>query len=133
MDTDRAFLALSAAGALNTLNAWRPLTRRSRAASLTFMPGWLTSELPLQTIATQAAGTALLARLGALRTTPGKVGLGLALASWAGLYGLHRVASQSDRVLEQALVDGLGADYRDRMAPEFAPPADVPITRRQVA
>ena len=133
MDTDRAFLALSAAGALNTLNAWQPLTRRSRAASLTFMPGWLTSELPLQTIATQAAGTALLARLGALRTTPGKVGLGLALASWAGLYGLHRVASQSDRVLEQALVDGLGADYRDRMAPEFAPPADVPITRRQVA
>ncbi len=133
MAIDDVFLGLSAAGALNTANGWRPLSLRGRAAALTFMPGWLTSELPLQTIAAQAAGTALFARRGALDTGKGKLGLALSLASWVGLYGLHRVATQSGRVLEDALRDGLGTDYRDRMAPQFAPPADVPITRRQIA
>ncbi|MEY2570097.1 MAG: hypothetical protein QOE63_447 [Acidimicrobiaceae bacterium] len=133
MDLDTTYLAASAAGAVNTLNAWRPLTRRSRAAAMTFFPGWLTSELPLPTIAWQAAATGLFAAGGGLRTTTGKAGLALSLASWAGLYGLHRVATQSDKVLEAALVEGLGRGYRDRMAASFAPPADVPITRRQIA
>ena len=132
MAIDDVYLGLSAASALNTANAWQPLSRRGRAAAMTFMPGFLTSELPLPTIAAQAAITALLARRGALSTGKGKLGLALSLASWAGLYGLHRIASQSGTVLEDALRDGLGPDYRDRMAPEFAPPADVPITRRQI-
>jgi acetyl esterase/lipase len=133
MDLDTTFLAVSTAGAVNTLNAWKPLTRRSRAAGLTFFPGWLTSELPLQTIGWQAAATAAFAAGGALRSSAGKAGLALSIASWAGLYGLHRVANQSSQVLEDALVEGLGADYRTRMAPTFAPPADAPITRREIA
>ena len=60
-------------------------------------------------------------------------GLALTAASWAGLVGLDRVAARADDVLEAALVEGLGPDYRRRMAATFAPPEDVPITRRQVA
>jgi acetyl esterase/lipase len=96
------------------------------------MPGWLTSELPLHTIAWQAAATPFVAR-GALRTARGKLGLALSAASWVALAGMHRQASRADAVLEAALVDDLGAGYRERMAAAFAPPADVPITRQQVA
>jgi acetyl esterase/lipase len=57
----------------------------------------------------------------------------LTAASWAGLVGLDRIAARADGVLEAALVDGLGPDYRSRMAAAFAPPEDVPIARREVA
>jgi acetyl esterase/lipase len=46
---------------------------------------------------------------------------------------LDRVAARSGEVFEAALVEGLGSDYRSRMAPAFATPEDVPLTRRQVA
>ena len=59
--------------------------------------------------------------------------LALTAASWAGLVGLERVAARSGEVLDAALAEGLGSDYRTRMAPAFAPPQDVPITRREVA
>jgi acetyl esterase/lipase len=130
--TDNAFLAASAAGALNTANAWHPIDRRGRASALSFFPGWLTSDLPLHTIAGQAVGTAAFAATGGLRGRRGTAGLALTAASWAGLLALHRVAARSDGVLEEALVAGLGEGYPRRMAPEFAPPADVPVTRAQI-
>jgi acetyl esterase/lipase len=61
------------------------------------------------------------------------LGLAVQLASWAGLVGLYRQGTRADAVLEQALVDELGTDYRDLMAPILAPPAELPIALRQIA
>lgn len=129
----QAFLAASAIGAARTLNAWRPVSRTGRTSVLAFPGGLTVSEMPLHSLAWQAVATAGFVAAGSLRTRAGRAGLALTAASWAGLVGLDRVASRADEVLEAALVEGLGADYRYRMAATFAPPEDVLITRRQVA
>lgn len=129
----RLFLLGSLLGAGRTLNAWRPIGHTGRRSILAFVDGVTTSEMPLHSLAWQAAVTAGFAKAGALRTREGQVGLALTLGSWAGLVGLDVVASQADEVLEDALVKGLGADYRRHMAPAFAPPTGATLTRRQVA
>ena len=129
----RAFLAASAVGAARTLNAWRPVSRTGRTSVLAFPGGLTVSEMPLHSLAWQAVATAAFVAAGGLRSRAGRAGLALTAASWAGLVGLDRVASRADDVLEAALVEGLGADYRSRMAATFAPPEDVLVTRRQVA
>jgi acetyl esterase/lipase len=128
----QAFLAASAIGAVRTLNAWRPLSRTGRSSVLTFAGGLTVSEMPLHALAWQALATAGFVAGGSLRSRAGRAGLALTAASWAGLIGLDRIAARSDEVLEAALVEGLGPDYRSRMAANFAPPEDVPLTRRQV-
>jgi acetyl esterase/lipase len=124
------FLAASALGALNTLNAWTPFSRRGRASTLSFPAGWITSELPLHTIAAQAAFTGVAAARGDLKGGAGKLGLALSLASWGGLIALHREGQKSADVLEQALQDELGPDYRKG---EEDPDTLARITRRQIA
>jgi acetyl esterase/lipase len=42
---------------------------------------------------------------------------------------LQREAGRSDDVLERALQEGLGADYRERISEPFSPLPDVPVTR----
>lgn len=136
-DRDRrvgqAFLAVSAIGAVRTLNAWRPVSRTGRTSVLAFPGGLTVSEMPLHSLAWQALATAGFVAAGSLRSRAGRAGLALTAASWAGLVGLDRIAARADEVLEAALVEGLGPDYRSRMAATFAPPEDVPITRREVA
>ena len=127
------FLAASAVGAARTVNAWRPISRTGRGSVFAFGDGVTVSEMPLHTIAWQAALTAGFVAGGAHRTRAGQAGLALTAASWAGLIALDRIASQADDILEAALIDGLGADYRDHMDPTFATPEQAMITRRQVA
>lgn len=127
----KAFLAASAIGAVRTANAWRPLSRTGRASVLSFPSGLTVSELPLHSLAWQALATAGFVSAGSLRSRAGRMGLALTAASWAGLVGLDRVAAQADEVLEESLVEGLGPDYRTRMAPAFAPPTGSPVVRRQ--
>lgn len=127
------FLAASAIGAARTVNAWRPVSRTGRTSVLAFPGGLTVSEMPLHSLAWQAVATAGFVAAGSLRSTTGRAALALTAASWAGLVGLDRVAARADDVLEAALVEGLGPDYRNRMAATFAPPEDVPISRRQVA
>jgi acetyl esterase/lipase len=86
----------------------------------------------LHSIAGQALVTAGFVAAGGLRTRAGRAGMALTAASWVGLIGLDRVAGQAADLLEAALVDELGDDYRSLMAPEMAPPRSSPITRRQV-
>jgi acetyl esterase/lipase len=45
---------------------------------------------------------------------------------------MHRVAQQANGLLEQALVDEFGADYRTRIPAEFAPRPESPLTRTQL-
>ncbi len=106
----RALLAGAVLGAVNTANARQPLTRKGQGAVACFFPGWLTSELPLHTIAWQALVTARQATKGALRTPSGLVGLGLSLGSWAALARIWNEAGGAPGVFERALRDGLGED-----------------------
>src|SRR5690349_12040950 len=98
--------------ALNTVNAYRPLARRGAPGFAAFVAGLPPSEAPLLTIAGQAALTALAASTGAMSTRTGRVALAIELASWAGLVGLAIEAQRSPRLLDAALTDALGADYR---------------------
>lgn len=132
MAIDRRFFVSSLLGAVNTLNAARPLRNPPPAALYGFTTGLPTSELPLHTMAWQLAATAAFAGKGALRTRLGRAGLVISAASWAGLIAIHRQAGQSDHVLEQALLEALGGT-RDWLAGAPAPEPHVPLTVRQLA
>jgi acetyl esterase/lipase len=132
VDLGDAYLAASVVGAANTANAIRPVRRKGLASVLAFGPGQLTSELPLQTLGWQALATVGAAAAGALRTGTGKLGLAVSLGSWAGLVHLHKGAQAAAQVLEQALVDELGADYENRYAATVVPAGATRLTRREI-
>jgi acetyl esterase/lipase len=111
----RTYLAASAAGALGVVNAHRPIVRRSWAATLAFAAGWMDSELPLAAMAAHAGLVVAGARRGLLRTRRGQVATALNVAAMAGLGHLYAVSRKTDAVLEGALQEELGRDYRDRI------------------
>ena len=90
------------------------------------------SELPVQTAITQVVTAALTGRR--------EESDGLRRASRTGAHrsvvcGRGAAASegvQSGGVLEQALVDELGSDYRRRITEGFTPAPDVALTRRRI-
>jgi len=114
------FLLASLWGALWTFNALFPRLKPMRLASLSFAAGWLTSELALHHLAWQAAATVVFGLLGAFEAWPGQLGLAITAVSWTGLLFAQLRAGRAGRVVEAALVEGLGADYRDAIA-ENAP------------
>ena len=119
-------LGLSLVGAWLTLTAFRP-PRHHLVSVPAWVAGWLTSELPLHHLAVQAAGAAGLVLAGALEAWPGRVGLVLALPSWIGLVVLHRRAGRADEVMEAALVEALGPDYRHRIRPGLLEESEGPV------
>jgi acetyl esterase/lipase len=133
MRSGTRLLWASAAGVVNTVNAYRPLTDRPPASLPVMVGSVLTSEFPLQTVGWQQLATVGLARGGALRSRSGRLALAASVASWVALVNLHRVASRSGSVLEAALVAELGPDYRARITGPESVAVDVPITRAQVA
>ena len=131
MSLAHVFLACSVVGSLFTLNAYRPV--RLELVSLpAFFAGWLTSELPLHHLVWEAAATVAFMAGGALDAPAGVIGLGITLASWAGLVGLAVQSSRSRAVLEEALREALGPDYRTRMAPGLVAEGDRRDWRRLV-
>ncbi|MCU1595632.1 MAG: hypothetical protein JWO12_3024 [Frankiales bacterium] len=115
MDASSWYLVASAAGALSTVNAFRPLSRRGPFAVMSYAAGWPTSELPLHVLVLQVVLSAAVLPLGVLDEPAGLVGLALSLASWVGLVLLHVRARQAEAVYEAALVEALGADYPQRV------------------
>lgn len=111
-----AFLAVSLVGAWFTVNAYRP-SRRWQLLTLSFFAGWFTSELATFHILWQVAATVVFVWLGALESWAGIAGLIITLASWAGLLRLHLGSSRSAAVMEEALREGLGHDYRAVIGP----------------
>lgn len=133
MDPRNRYLLSRAVAAAATACALRPPTRFARAATpLEFVVGVPVSELPLQTAAVTGALAALGAARGRATGWRGAVGLGLAAATGAGLWRLHRDAQDAERVLEAALVDGLGPAYRDTITQPFAPAPATPLSRRSI-
>lgn len=132
MKPSSRFLIAGAAAAVNTANAIRPAARSGPASIPAFAFGVVPSELPIQTAVFQLATGALLTRRGGLRGWRGALGLAAYGASFAGLAHLHRRAGEAGRVLEAALADELGADYRSRITESFTPRPEVPLTRKQL-
>ena len=111
------FLAVSLWGAWFTWNALHPSPNSPRFAVVSFAAGWLTTELALHHLAWQTVATLVFGRLGAFGRWPGRLGLLITLASWAGLLLAQRKAHEAEDVLEHALVEGLGGDYRQQIEP----------------
>ena len=92
----------AALGAANTANALRPFSRNGLTAFPSFVAGWLTSELPLQTIAAQAMATGLYGKRRGFGSVASAAGLVATAASWAGLIALHRSAAKTGSALAAA-------------------------------
>ena len=120
MKPSQRFLLAGLASAGITANAARPIVQ-GRLSIGSFAAGWVPSELPLQTGLFQAALAAGLARSGGAQGWRGALGAAAFGASAAGLVHLHRRAGEAGEVLEAALREGLGADYRGRITEAFAP------------
>ncbi len=113
------FLVVSFVGAAFTVNAFRPAARWQLLAP-SFFAGWLTNELAPFHLVWQVLGTLLFVRWGALDAWAGWLGLAITMASWGGLLYLILVARRASTAMEDALVEGLGPDYREEIAPGMA-------------
>jgi acetyl esterase/lipase len=120
----RRYLLTSVLAAANTAYGLRPFRTPGITNSFSWAPAWTTSELPMAYLTGRAAMAALMLRGGVLRTGAGRAGLALDVASAAGLLELQRRGRQAAGVLEAALVDGLGPDYRRRMRQPRLPGPD---------
>ena len=109
-----------------TANAVRPVPGY-RAAIPSMAAGWLTSELAPHLLALTAADTAYSAARG--RSGAGRV---LAAASSAALTGLVVQSARSKAHIDRALVEALGADYRDRLSANYTD-LDLSTPLRQLA
>lgn len=127
----RLLLAGTAAAA-TTANALRPVGRGRVLAMPTFAVGLGPSEFPMHTGLVQLAVGALLARRGGTRGWKGKVAIAAHAASVAGLVIVSRRTRRAGGVLDAALVDELGTEYRGRIGESFTPRPEAAITRRQV-
>jgi acetyl esterase/lipase len=79
-----------------------------------------TTELAWMRLALQVPLALLLVICGALGSALGVIALLIVMASWLGVLWCLRQALDSGRVVEEALQAGLGADYRQAIAPRFA-------------
>jgi acetyl esterase/lipase len=130
MSRHRAFLAASAVAAASTGYAFRPIAPYGYGSALGWLASWGVSELPTQYLATQLTGAGLAVARGAARAPAGRAGLVLTGLSAAGLLELRRRANGAAEVLEAALVDGLGRDYRSRGVRPGNPRPDAAVARR---
>jgi acetyl esterase/lipase len=126
------FLVSRLRGAATTANALRPLGSEIPVAPLSFASGLITSEFPLVVGGLQVAAAAHRIRKGGLRGKQGLAGLALTGASLAGLWRLHTDAERSGDVLEAALREAYGENYRDRIAEPFSPRPAAAMTTRHV-
>lgn len=124
MERGTKYLAFSLGRALSTLNARSSFSRDGWSSLPSFAWGLPPSELPVQHMAAYGVSAAFALARGVHRSAAGKLGLALTAASAAGLYRIHRDAADAERIVERALVDELGEDYRSRTAPNPCTPAD---------
>ena len=132
MRPQNRFLLTTLVGAAATANALRPVKRTGLLSVPAFFSGLPTSELPLQSLALQVGLAVVAGRKGGVRGLRGAAGVALTAASAVGLNRLHQEALVADDVLEQALREELGSDYRRRIREPFDPAPDAPLTRRDI-
>lgn len=111
-------LLFSLLAAWFTYNVYRPMDGGSRRGAVSFLAGWLTGELALHHVAWQLATVLVMVLMGGLRSWPGRLGLLVSLVAWGGLVAFYLRSRDAEHVVEGALVEALGADYRDDLSPE---------------
>ncbi len=116
------YLALAVLLALSTLTALIKARRLHYGAIPWFFVGWLTGELAWFHLAWSLPLSVLVVLGDGLDSSTGRWGLTLFLFSWIGLVWLHLQALNTGVVLESALRDALGKNYR----------GDIPLTRQHV-
>lgn len=116
MDRGTTYLLTSSLRALHAANARAPFARSGPASIASFMFGLPGSELPRQHMVAHAASAAVAVARGTHRSAAGKLGLALTAGSIAALWRAHQQAAEAEDIVERALVDQLGTDYRQRMA-----------------
>lgn len=126
MDRGTKFLLTSTARALHAANARKPLAETGPGSLAAFAYGLPGSELPRQHIALHAGSVAWALARGAHRSAAGKLGLAVTAGSMAALWKVHQRSADSERLVETALRDQLGAGYRERMADS---PAEATTTK----
>ena len=113
---DSSFLRRSVVRTLVVANTFRP----RRAPTATFLPSfftsWMANEMPLQVMAWNGVTTALQIRKGALRTTKGRVAVGLNVAALAGLGALYARNRRSITAIDDAVRE-LGIQAEPAAAP----------------
>jgi acetyl esterase/lipase len=127
----KAFLIVSILSALASLNAIRPI-RFPLVMLPSFVSAWLTVELAQFRLLVQLVATAAFVAAGALRETPGRIGLVVMAASIAGTVYLLVIANRSGEVMERALREALGDDYRSRIDPDLMAGRDPGLRWQQV-
>jgi acetyl esterase/lipase len=127
------FLASSLWGAWFTWNAYRPIHRNRHLSVLSFFAGWFTAELPLHHIVWQSAVTAIFLYLGALQHRAGWIGLAITIVSWCGLARLVAGAWSVGSIVDAALEEGLGGEYRGVITAERTAALVPGFDRRQMA
>lgn len=116
MERGTKYLLSSSMRALHAANARNPISRSGPLSIPAFAWGLPGSELPRPHIAAHAASVAWAIARGSHRTLAGKAGLALTAASMATLWKVHQRSTDSEHVVERALRDQLGNDYRSRMS-----------------
>ena len=117
-----AYLVLGILSFAATLCALFKARRLSHAVPLYFFTAWLTGELAFIHLLWQLGLTLLVLLSGGFDSPQAQWGLGFFLLSWLGLLYLHQQAMDTGYLLEEALRDALGSNYR----------GDLPLTRQGV-
>ena len=129
----RTRLFIAGAGAVvTTANAIRPVGRGPLLSMPVFALGLGPSEFPLHTGLLQLAIGGLLSRSGGTRGWRGKLGVAAHAVSVAGLVAVYRTARRAGDVLDAALVEELGSDYRRHVGGPFTSRPEAALTSRQL-
>jgi acetyl esterase/lipase len=106
------YLILGILSAVFTLTAVVKARRLRYGSIFWFFAGWLAGELAWFHVAWQLALTLVVAVTGGMDTEAARWGLAFFSLSWLGLLYVHLQAMDTGRVLETALRDALGKNYR---------------------
>ena len=109
------FLAATLVGLWFMRQALSPVPQPRLWAFPSFFAGWLANELAVHHVVWQLVATGLFVWAGALAGWPGWLGLGIGVVQWVIAWRLVRAAWHTPQVVEAALVDALGATYREEL------------------
>jgi len=126
MDRGLKFLLTSVGRAVHAANARKPVAETGPLSVGAFAYGLPGSELPRPHIALHAGSLLWAILRGSHRSLAGKLGMALTLGSMATLWKVHQRSEDSEQLVETALRDQLGDDYRRRMAES---PAEATTTK----
>lgn len=127
------FLFLAIISACFTYNLFYPVYKHSKGVLLSFISGWLVGELVWHHLVFQVVITLLFVAGGVVEGFWGSLGLLILLISWWGMTMYHLQANLAEEEVEDSLLKGLGADYRQALRKGVSDQWDRKPSRRQLA